>query len=180
MALSLGMNRQSPPGSLEKSEYLRRRRLWWTLYIIDRKLSINMGAPLTIHDEEIDISLPTEDDLGFDNSALILHIKLSAIEGDVMKGKTFSLCTFQILLTCLTAAYQINGALDKAFIISLQHIFTKMTVLVEHFDGKFDLSLEKTTGVSRVAATLQLVYYQVLHMTPNVLGHSGLTDHPIV
>lgn len=84
MAFCLGMNRETPLGSLEKREYERRRRLWWTVYIIDRKLSINMGAPLTVEDREIDISMPKEDDLGFDNSALILHTKLAMLEGNVM------------------------------------------------------------------------------------------------
>lgn len=86
IALSLGMNRETPPGYLDPAEYQRRRRLWWTLYIIDKKVSIMMGAPLSIRDEDIDISLPGHRDLGFSNSALKLHIKLAALEGKVMSG----------------------------------------------------------------------------------------------
>jgi proline utilization trans-activator len=86
IALSLGMNRASPPGYLDYVEYRRRRRLWWTLYVIDRKLSTIMGVPFSIKDEDIDISLPEKDDLGFSNSALQFHIKSATLEGMVMSG----------------------------------------------------------------------------------------------
>jgi proline utilization trans-activator len=90
IALSLGMNRETPNGYLDPIEYRRRRRLWWTLYVIDKKLSTIMGAPLGVRDEEVDISLPEEHDLGFTNSALSFHIKLAALEGKVMSGTNAS------------------------------------------------------------------------------------------
>ena len=87
IALATGMNRETPPGVLSRSECEHRRRLWWTLYIIDRKLSINMGAPLSITDKDIDISLPSHDDLRFSNTGLCIHAKLAVLEGKVMSGK---------------------------------------------------------------------------------------------
>lgn len=87
IALSLGMNREPPVGCLAQTEYERRRRLWWTLYIIDEKLSIIAGAPLSIKNEDIDVSLPGDHDLGLSNSALNLHIKLALLEGKVMSGE---------------------------------------------------------------------------------------------
>lgn len=87
IALSLGMNRETPTGYLGQVEYQRRRRLWWTLYVIDKKISTIIGAPLSIRDEEIDISLPEQHDLGFSNSALRYNIRLAALEGKVTAGK---------------------------------------------------------------------------------------------
>lgn len=84
MALSLGMNRDPPPGSLERTEQERRRRLWWTVYIIDKKLSMNMGSPPSIEAKDIDVQLPRDNDLGISNSALILHAKLEMLEGMIM------------------------------------------------------------------------------------------------
>lgn len=86
LALSLGMNREPPYGYLDQREYQRRRRLWWTLYILDKKLSVISGAPLSIMDEDIDISAPGEHDLGLSNTALNFHIKLAGLEGRVMSG----------------------------------------------------------------------------------------------
>lgn len=87
IALSLGMNREPPSAYLLPLEQQRRRRLWWTLYIVDRKLSMIMGAPVSIRDEDIDIRLPQEDDCGFSNASLNLHAKLAALEGKVMIGR---------------------------------------------------------------------------------------------
>ncbi len=104
IALSLGMNREAPAHYFDHIENEHRRRVWWTLYIIDRKLSVIMGAPLSVSDEDIDISLPEEHDLGFSNSALKFHIKLAALEGKVMSGKIvydYSLTGRLLLRSCL-------------------------------------------------------------------------------
>jgi proline utilization trans-activator len=93
IALSLGMNREAPPGCLSLREYQRRRRLWWTLYIIDKKLSTTVGAPLSIQDEDIDISLPEEYDLGFSNAALKFHVRMARLEGKVVSGITCHIVT---------------------------------------------------------------------------------------
>ncbi|GAA98745.1 uncharacterized protein L969DRAFT_49761 [Mixia osmundae IAM 14324] len=39
-----------------------RKRLFWTIYIADRKLSAVLGRPLALHDEDIDVELPLEID----------------------------------------------------------------------------------------------------------------------
>ncbi|KIV86015.1 hypothetical protein PV11_01658 [Exophiala sideris] len=147
VALSLGMNRETPPGTLARIEYERRRRLWWTLYIIDRKLSINQGAPLSITDNDIDISLPGQEDLGFSNTALLLHVKLAVLEGKVM-----------------SAAFGINSTLDRSFMAAVREVLDSMTKMAEDFTGDFELDIN-TGKVSRVAATLQLMYYQCAIMT---------------
>ena len=46
-----------------------------------------MGAPLSLAEKDIDISLPGVADLGLSNSALLLHVKLAVLEGKVMSGK---------------------------------------------------------------------------------------------
>lgn len=143
IALSLGMNRDAPPASLERHEYMRRRRIWWTLYIIDKKLSVIVGTPLSIRDEDIDMPLPGDNDLGFSNAALNLHIKLAELEGKVM-----------------SASYRINGTVNKEFIAGIQDLFAYMARLAEAFSGDFQISLQSPSKVSRVAATLHIMYYQ--------------------
>ncbi|CAK7216733.1 hypothetical protein SCUCBS95973_002906 [Sporothrix curviconia] len=143
IALSLGMNRDAPPASLERHEYIRRRRLWWTLYIIDKKLSVIVGTPLSIRDDDIDIPLPGDNDLGFVNAALNLHIKLAELEGKVM-----------------SASYRINGTVNKEFIAGIQDLFAYMARLADAFTGDFHISLQAPRTVSRVAATLHIMYYQ--------------------
>ncbi|KKA30679.1 hypothetical protein TD95_003356 [Thielaviopsis punctulata] len=43
-----------------------RRRVWWTLYVLDRSLSIEMGRPMMIDDSDCDIPLP----VGYDDHFL--------------------------------------------------------------------------------------------------------------
>jgi hypothetical protein len=86
IALALGMNREPPSDHLDHTDFVRRRRAWWTVYIIDKKLSVMVGAPSSIKDDDIDISLPDLGDLGYSNSALRLHVKLASLEGSVISG----------------------------------------------------------------------------------------------
>lgn len=81
------MNREPVTGTLDDHEYRRRRRLWWTIYIIDKKLSVTVGTPLSIRNEDIDMSKPEDTDLGFLNAPLRLHIRLAAMDGDVISSK---------------------------------------------------------------------------------------------
>ena len=89
IALTLGMNREPPSDLLGQADHYRRRRIWWTVYIIDRKLTVIMGAPLSIGDEDIDITLPDEDDsTGLSGDALRMHIRLAKLEGQVMTSRS--------------------------------------------------------------------------------------------
>ncbi|KAL2206858.1 hypothetical protein CC79DRAFT_1370256 [Sarocladium strictum] len=143
IALAIGMNRELPEGSLDDSEYKRRRRVWWTIFIIDRKLNVVIGAPLSIHDEDVDISTPDELDLGVSNKSLNLHIKLAVLEGRVM-----------------STAYRINGRVDKAFIRGIENVFLTMVKLTEGFQGNLSIDTENPRNISRTAATLHIMYYQ--------------------
>ncbi|OIW26938.1 hypothetical protein CONLIGDRAFT_492762 [Coniochaeta ligniaria NRRL 30616] len=65
MAISLGLHQEvSSRGGLETEldEVSRehRRRVWWSLYSLDRILSIKSGNPVTIQDEDIGVQLPSK------------------------------------------------------------------------------------------------------------------------
>jgi proline utilization trans-activator len=81
------MNRETPSGFLDQVEGEHRRKLWWTVYILDRKISMNMGSPSTIQDQDIDLALP--DTVSWETSSLglSLHVKLAALTGKVVEGK---------------------------------------------------------------------------------------------
>lgn len=73
-------------------QYQHRLKLWWTVYILERRLSTLMGTPPLLNDEE-DISVPLPDFIGTSepNSAtriLTLHVTLSRVLGKVVKGLT--------------------------------------------------------------------------------------------
>jgi hypothetical protein len=117
---------------------------------------------LSIKDEDIDISLPEEHDLGFSNAALKFHVKMARLEGMVVSGTAFSHrnCSW-LAADCFEAAYRINGTVDKSFVAGIQDVFSSMVNLAEDLQGEFDLSLQSSSMVSRVAATLHIMFYQV-------------------
>lgn len=61
---ALGLHRKSPANrSNNKFSYLEqqiRKRLFWSVYTLDKYLSIMFGRPRLLHDEDIDQDLPDE------------------------------------------------------------------------------------------------------------------------
>ncbi|GMF62649.1 unnamed protein product [[Candida] boidinii] len=61
--LSIGLNKFQEPGSmrytkLSKYDLEMRHRLFWSVYNIDRSISITIGCPVSIDDDDINVPLP--------------------------------------------------------------------------------------------------------------------------
>ncbi len=120
-----------------------------------------MGAPLSIRDEDIDTSLPEEYDLGFSNTGLKYHVELARLEGEVVSGRTMPHHHCFSADCCFEAAYRINGTVDRSFVAGIQDVFLSMVKLAEDLQRDFPISLQSSSMVSRVAATLHIMFYQV-------------------
>lgn len=66
MAISLGLHQEVSPHYssqqgpiLDKAEREHRRRVWWSIYSLDRILCVKSGNPITIQDEDIGVDLPS-------------------------------------------------------------------------------------------------------------------------
>ncbi|KAJ5871158.1 uncharacterized protein N7529_003511 [Penicillium soppii] len=58
MAISLGLHQEVSDPTISEADRNRRRRAWWSVYSLDRLLSVKSGNPITIHDEDIGITWP--------------------------------------------------------------------------------------------------------------------------
>ncbi|EGU78122.1 hypothetical protein FOPG_12956 [Fusarium oxysporum f. sp. conglutinans race 2 54008] len=60
IAQSIGLHVE-PPNSKSRSatEIERRRRTWYSIYVLDRLLSLQLGRPPAIHDEDCSVALPS-------------------------------------------------------------------------------------------------------------------------
>jgi hypothetical protein len=65
----------------------RGRRIWWTVYTLDRKLSSSMGVPTCLRDEDISTSLTIDQETDAEMPGLILHVRISQLLGKVMSSK---------------------------------------------------------------------------------------------
>lgn len=91
MALSLGLHRSLPADTtLSRVEQEHRRRIWWTLYTLDRKCSAMRGYPVLISDSVIDVALPSNEGLSLseldefsDPRDLVENVKLAQITGQI-------------------------------------------------------------------------------------------------
>ena len=59
-AYMLGLHLE-PPQSMPRRERETRKRLWWTLYVLETKMSMNLGRPFLLHDSSTTCSLPADD-----------------------------------------------------------------------------------------------------------------------
>ncbi len=62
MAISLGLREKESTSdgvALPEEELEYRRRVWWSVYSLDRILTVKSGNPVMIHDEDISVAMPS-------------------------------------------------------------------------------------------------------------------------
>ena len=63
MAQSIGLHVESAPSNSAKAtESDHRRRTWYSLYVLDRLLALQLGRPMAIHEEDFKVELPDRGD----------------------------------------------------------------------------------------------------------------------
>ena len=68
MGHSMGLHRWLDEFGLSKSEMEQRRRVFWIIYTLDKSTSIRTGRPPSIHDEDIGVLLPADDQYDEENT----------------------------------------------------------------------------------------------------------------
>ncbi|KAJ5483079.1 hypothetical protein N7539_006525 [Penicillium diatomitis] len=58
MAISLGLHQEVSDPMISEKDRNRRRSAWWSVYSLDRVLSVRSGNPITIQDDDIGTSWP--------------------------------------------------------------------------------------------------------------------------
>jgi proline utilization trans-activator len=71
---------------LEDKYVERCRKVWWTVYVLDRQMSSLMGVPLAIRDEDISASLPTFSGSLQKVLALEIHVQLSRVIAQILNS----------------------------------------------------------------------------------------------
>ncbi|KAK5105866.1 hypothetical protein LTR62_001953 [Meristemomyces frigidus] len=60
LAIQNGMHRRSEPGAFSPGDEHVRRRVWWSAYCMERKIGIYHGRPASIHRDDVDVDLPSD------------------------------------------------------------------------------------------------------------------------
>ncbi|CAO2651315.1 Nn.00g096120.m01.CDS01 [Neocucurbitaria sp. VM-36] len=146
IALAQGMHTDMPVENLGQPLVQRCRKIWWTVYILDRQMTALMGLPQSIRDEDISCQLPSFNGSVQREAALNMQIKLARIYAEITR-----------------TVYGTKGRLRKKFVISIKTVLDDLVSLAEELRQSFPLhSDERFGGISRMPAHLHLLYYQAI------------------
>jgi len=65
----------------------RCRNIWWTVYILDRRMTSLVGTPLSISDDDVSAELPSFPDSAKRSLALSHHVQLSKAISTILRSR---------------------------------------------------------------------------------------------
>jgi hypothetical protein len=98
IGLAEGMHTDMPIPELGEPTVQRCRKIWWTIYILDRQMTSLMGLPQSIQDDEMTCRLPTFSGSAQRTAALNTHIKLARIYATIGRSRIIHVST--VMCTC--------------------------------------------------------------------------------
>ncbi|KAL6703645.1 Transcriptional activator [Coniothyrium glycines] len=113
MAISLGLHQEVAGSGLDETTKEHRRRVWWSIYSLDRIVSVKSGNPLAIQDHDIGVAMPSRlaSELEYCPAVVLRHYtELSRILGEVTsciyrktpKSGSRLMASVRNIMTCLT------------------------------------------------------------------------------
>ena len=96
-AYMLGLHLE-PPQSMPRRERETRKRLWWTLYVMETKMSMKLGRPFLLHNSSTTCSLPADDR----EIAMLVGSSFAPL-GENVTWLTWNLHNTKLLLAARTA-----------------------------------------------------------------------------
>ncbi|KAH7334191.1 hypothetical protein BKA66DRAFT_517567 [Pyrenochaeta sp. MPI-SDFR-AT-0127] len=83
VAISHGLHRTVPVSDRRRPEYVRRNRLWWSVYMQERRLCAAGGYPMSIADYAIDAP-PLYDVAGYASvTAIVVNVRTARVTGQI-------------------------------------------------------------------------------------------------
>ncbi|KAH6957361.1 hypothetical protein DER45DRAFT_569686 [Fusarium avenaceum] len=83
LSLSLSLHKSASHQKSKRSEAVHRNRLWWSIYMQERRLAAAVGFPVSISDRAITTAHPS-DQIGYPSAAAIeVNVKLAQITGRI-------------------------------------------------------------------------------------------------
>jgi proline utilization trans-activator len=154
MAISLGLHQEVAVTGLTETTLEHRRRVWWSIYSLDRIVSVKSGNPLTIQDEDIGIAMPSRlpREPEYCPAVVLRHYtELSRILGDV--------------LSCI---YRKTPKSGSRLMASVRNIMVSLHKW--HREVPDDLRFDPVKlSISRESVSTFLHYYQCINMTARPL-----------
>ncbi|KAJ5344422.1 hypothetical protein N7452_002426 [Penicillium brevicompactum] len=157
MAISLGLHQEVSDPTISEADRNRRRRTWWSVYSLDRLLSVKSGNPITIHDGDIGITWPgAVDGSTFDpwpSTVLTHYTKLSRILGRI--GEEI---------------YRKKPGSGSNLIASVQSITNDLSSWLRQVPDRLRIDFAALeTHINRESVSINLHFYSCVNMTARPL-----------
>lgn len=149
-------------GSYDENELTRRRNLWWTVFILERQMSVLLGVPLGISDQEITIPLPYFPDSQFRTSIARIHVKPSQAIGRVVKGTFMKCYGVKKCFDNQEALYRKSDSLKFDLVKTTQDVLQSVATVAPDIRTYLPVPEPNAmSGISRVSGYINLLYHQV-------------------
>ncbi|KAG8408182.1 Transcriptional activator, variant 2 [Metarhizium acridum] len=155
MAVSLGLHQEVMGQDMDSNQRERRRRVWWSVYSLERLLCVTSGNPISINDSDINALFPSAMDGEDPQCSVVLrgYTELSRILGrigqDIYRKKPHS---------------------GTTLMASIQGIMNSLTDW--HHQLPADMRLDQADldkPIKREMASIHLHYYHCINMTARPL-----------
>ncbi|RMJ09572.1 hypothetical protein CDV36_010812 [Fusarium kuroshium] len=149
LAILHGYHQKDSERNILRSEKAQINRLWWTVYMQERRLAAANGKPSGIIDSAISMPLPSEAP-GFPTGAAIrTNIKIAQVTGQV-----------------ITILYGTKFKKEQDFVSHAQQIIKSLADIAKEIPSEQSLSLCGNSELAlRTSASLHLMLYQATLLT---------------
>ncbi|GAB1201966.1 hypothetical protein APSETT445_000564 [Aspergillus pseudonomiae] len=150
IAQAQGMHTNMSAEHLGDAIVQRCRRIWWTIYILDRQMTSLMGLPQSIRDDQLHHQLPYFP--GSPQKAIALSMQIKVIARFVRR-----------LVLTVRGVYGPDGRLNRNFLLRTKSALASAAEVITELRKCYDLRLDESSisGVSRLSAHLHLLYHQM-------------------
>ncbi|PYH45914.1 transcription factor domain-containing protein [Aspergillus saccharolyticus JOP 1030-1] len=157
MAISLGLHQEASDPAMSEEDRNRRRRSWWSVYSLDRLLSVKSGNPITIQDEDIGTTWPQpvnpSDVVPWPSVVLIYYTQLSRILGRI--GEEI---------------YRKKPRSGSNLLLSVQSIMDQLFDWLRRVPDRLRIDFSTLgTHINRESVSLFLHFYSCVNMTARPL-----------
>jgi hypothetical protein len=132
-AIDLGLHREAHYTRLFPFQSQLRRRLFWSVYLLDRVVAVSLGRPVNIADQDIDVNLPLDIDDGVrDNDTITKHLVESRQSNMPRRTSTLTMWTELVKLKRIESQIQSRiYRVDKPTSLLLPEVHPLLKMLEE-------------------------------------------------
>lgn len=145
-AMGYGMHTEMPVAQLGEEYVQRCRKIWWTIFLLDRQMTSLMGLPQCIQDPDIHCQMPVYPEASQRTTTLEMHIKLAGVIARISNS-----------------IYSVDGRLNRKFLVTTKALLESLAGLAIELGQVVPLKLDNPGyGVPRMSASLHLLYHQCI------------------